>query len=289
MSRPPADRWLTRVLGAGATLAGLVVLLIVAFLAIESIPALREIGLLRFVADASWHPDRDATRGTFLLLPMVAGTGALALGALLLAAPAGVVSAVFCRFYAPPPVARAYRRLVELLAGIPSVVYGFWGLVTLVPLLRSIEPPGQSLLAGVLVLALMILPTVALLADSALRSVPRTQLDGAAALGMGRWAMVRGVVLPAAAPGITTGVLLAAARAVGETMAVLMVCGNVVQVPTGLFEPVRSLTANIALEMAYATLDHRSALFVTGLVLMAAVASLTFVAARIGGGELRHG
>ncbi len=288
MSRPLADRWLTGILGAGAVLAGLVVLLIVAFLTIESIPALREIGPGRFITDVSWHPDRDATRGTFLLLPMVAGTGALALGALLLAAPAGVVSAVFCRFYAPAPVARAYRRLVELLAGIPSVVYGFWGLVTLVPLLRSIEPPGQSLLAGILVLALMILPTVALLADSALRSVPRSLLDAAAALGMERWAMVRGVVLPAATQGITTGVLLAAARAVGETMAVLMVCGNVVQVPSSLFEPVRSLTANIALEMAYATLDHRSALFVTGLVLMAAVASLTLVAARIGGGELRH-
>lgn len=289
MSRPLVDRWLTGVLGAGAALAGMVVFLIVAFLGIEAMPALREIGPLRFLADPSWHPDREATRGTFLLLPMVAGTGALSLGSLLLAAPAGVVSAVFCRFYAPTPVARAYRRLIELLAGIPSVVYGFWGLVTLVPLLRSLEPPGQSLLAGILVLALMILPTVALLADSALGSVPRSLREGAAALGMGRWAMVRGVVLPAAAPGITTGVLLAAARAVGETMAILMVCGNVVQVPASLFEPVRSLTANIALEMAYATLDHRSALFVTGLVLMAAVASLTLVAARIGGGGLRHG
>lgn len=289
MFRPRADRWLVLILGSWAALAGAVVLLIVIFLAIESWPAFHNIGLSRFATDPSWHPSREAALGTFNLLPMVVGTAALALGALLLAAPAGVLSAVFCRFYAPRAVARAYRRLVELLAGIPSVVYGFWGLVTLVPLLRQLEPPGQSLLAGILVLALMILPTVALLADSSLGAVPRTLLDGSSALGMGRWATVRGVALPAAVPGISTGILLAAARAVGETMAVLMVCGNVVQTPTSLFEPVRSLTANIALEMAYATLDHRSALFVTGLVLMSVVALLTLAGGRLGRRGFSHG
>ena len=284
MSPRGADRLLGIALGVVAALAGLVVLLIVGFLVVESAPAIRQIGLLRFVTDPSWQPAGDADRGTFNALPMVVGTALLAAGALLLASPGGVVSAIFCVFYAPPPLARLYRRMIEVLAGVPSVVYGFWGLVTLVPLIRSFAPPGQSLLAGILVLALMVLPTVALSSEAALRAVPRSTLEAAAALGMGRWATVWGVALPAARSGIGTGILLATARAAGETMAVLMVCGNVVQVPESVFAPVRSLTANIALEMAYATRDHRSVLFVGGLALMAAVALLIFGVEKLGRG-----
>jgi phosphate transport system permease protein len=172
---------------------------------------------------------------------------------------------------------------VEILAGIPSVVYGFWGLVTVVPWVRRIAAPGQSLLAGLLILTLMILPTAALLAESSLRAVPRPLIDGAAALGMGRRAMVWGVAVPAAAPGIAAGVVLALVRAVGETLAVLMVTGNVVQVPTGLFDPLRALTANIALEMGYAEGVHRSALFVSGLALMALVSGLVLWVHRLEG------
>jgi phosphate transport system permease protein len=269
-----------------ALTTGGVVLLIVVFLVLESWPALREIGPLRFVTDPSWHPSNQVA-GTFNLLPMLVGTALLSLGALLLAVPAGVGSAVFCRFYASAPIAGVYRRLMGLLAGVPSVVFGFWGLVTLVPLIRRVEPPGQSLLAGILILALMVLPTVALTAEAALGAVPRSLLQGSAALGLGRWATVRGVALPAALPGIAIGALLAAARAVGETMAVLMVCGNRVQMPGSLFDPVRSLTANIALEMGYATALHRSALFVSGLVLIAGVALLLVLVEWLGGS--RHG
>lgn len=278
-----ADRILGWSLGTVAALAGSVVVLIVAFLALESSEALVSIGPARFVSDDGWFPASGAD-GSFGLVPMLAATGLLTLGAVLLAAPAGVAVAVFCGFVAPRAVATAVHRMVEVLAGVPSVVYGFWGLVTLVPLVQRFRPPGQSLLAGVLILALMVLPTIALMAEAALRAVPRHLLVGAAALGLDRWATVRGVALPAALPGIASGVLLATVRALGETMAVLMVCGNVVQLPGSVFDPVRSLTANIALEMAYATDHHRSALFVSGLVLMASVALLIAGVERLGQG-----
>ncbi|WP_269844814.1 phosphate ABC transporter permease subunit PstC [Methyloprofundus sedimenti] len=190
------------------------------------------------------------------------------LGALLLATPLGIASALFSRYYAPPAVATGYRRLIELLAGIPSVVYGLWGLTTLAPLIAQLHPPGVSLLTALLILALMILPTIALSVDAALLAVPIAYHQGAAALGLSRWAMIKGVILPAAHSNITSGIMLAAGRAIGETMAVLMVAGNVVQLPHSLFDSVRTLTANIALEMSYAMGDHRAALFVSGLALM---------------------
>lgn len=272
------DRLLTWALRASAAVTGAVVLVIAAFLVSESLPALRHVGLARFFADPSWHPAAGADEGAFNLLPMLAGTLLATAGAVLLAAPLGLLSALFCRAYAPPVLGRPYRRLIELLAGIPSVVYGFWGLVVLVPLVARWQPPGASLLAGVLILALMILPTIALAADAALENVPGRYLRGAAALGLGRWATLAGVALPAARSGIATGVILGTGRALGETMAVLMVCGNVVAVPSSVFDPVRTLTANIALEMAYALGDHRSALFVSGLFLLALVGALALAA-----------
>jgi phosphate transport system permease protein len=190
------------------------------------------------------------------------------LGSVLVATPLGIISAVFRQYYAPRAVGQLYRRLIELLAGIPSVVYGFWGLVVLVPLIGRIHPPGQSLLAGILILTIMILPTIALMADASLSNIPPEYLRGAAALGLSRHTTVRSVVLPAAKSGLFTGVILETGRAIGETMAILMVAGNVVQLPQSVFDPIRTLTANIALEMAYATGNHRAALFVSGLVLM---------------------
>ncbi len=146
------------------------------------------------------------------------------------------------------------------------------------PLINRIHPPGLSLLAGVLILTIMILPTIALMADAALANVPPSYLRGAAALGMSRWGTVRQVVLPAARQGLFTGVILATGRAIGETMAVLMVTGNVVRTPHSIFDPIRTLTANIALEMAYASGDHRGALFVSGLCLLVMIALLAMAA-----------
>lgn len=280
-----ADRLFLLGARVAAALSAGVVLLIALFVAWESWPALRDVGL-RFATDPSWHPAQGPASGTFGLLPMVAATCAAAAGALLLAAPAALLSAIFCRFYAPEGLARPYRRLVEVLAGIPSVVYGFWGLVVLVPLIRRMEPPGASLLAGILILALMILPTVALTVDAAFGRAAEEHLAGGAALGLSRTTLIFGVVLPASRSGVATGLMLGAGRALGETMAVLMVCGNVVQTPDSLFDPVRTLTANIALEMAYAMDGHRSALFVSGLVLLAAVSALVLSAERWGEPEM---
>jgi phosphate transport system permease protein len=277
-SRWHADAALRPALFALAAASAALLALVVLFLARESWPALADGGWRRFFTGDGWYP----ASGDFDLWPMAWATLAAATGALAIALPLGVAGAIFARFYAPARLAALFRRLLGLLAGIPSVVFGLWGLTVLVPILARWQPPGASLLAAVLILALMVLPTVALTAEAALAAVPPAWLSGARALGLARSATVLRVALPAARAGIAGGALLAAARALGETMAVLMVAGNVVQAPTGLFEPVRVLTANIALEMAYAAGTHRAALFASGLLLTALVALLAWSAARIG-------
>jgi phosphate transport system permease protein len=270
LSPSQSDLFLLWILRGFALLTGIIVILIAAFLLLEALPVLRQVEWLRFVSDPSWHPVQEF----YNLLPMLWGSLLVTLGSVLLAAPLGIGSAIFCQYYAPPFIGGLYRQLINLLAGIPSVVYGFWGLVVLVPLIGKLQPPGTSLLAGVPILTLMILPTITLTAEASFSEVPTEYLQGAAALGISRWATIRSVVLPAAKSGLFTGLILGTGRAIGETMAVLMVCGNVVQTPTSLFDPVRTLTANIALEMAYATGNHRSALFVSGLLLMGAIAQI---------------
>lgn len=282
MSQPRNEAILVWMLRGMAIVSGAIALLILLFLIWETLPILQNIGLTRFFNDPSWHPASEE----FNLMPMLWGSLFVTAGSVLVATPLGILSAVFCHYYAPPALAKIYRRLIELLAGIPSVVYGFWGLVVLVPIIGRIHPPGPSLLAGILILTLMILPTIALVADATFANVPADYLRGSAALGLGRWAMVRGVVFPAAKSGLFTGVILETGRAIGETMAVLMVCGNVVQVPKGVFEPVRTLTANIALEMAYAVGNHRAALFVSGLILMTLIVVLVVAAEMINQGHL---
>lgn len=278
-----ADRRLALPLAVLAASAALILLLVLAFLLREAWPVLNGGGWQRFIGDDGWYP----LEGRFGLLPMVWATLAAAFGAVLLAAPLGLAGAIFTRFYAPQVIAKVYRAMLALLAGIPSVVYGLWGLTVLVPLIARWQPPGASLLTAILILALMILPTVALTSASALAAVPETWLRGAAALGLTRKGIILGVAVPAARGGVLGGILLAAARALGETMAVLMVAGNVVQNPSGLFEPVRVLTANIALEMAYATGTHRAGLFASGLLLTLLVLVLVSLAARVTG-SARH-
>ncbi len=282
LSRWSTDALLCWSLRGIATIAATIVMFIVVFLIAEALPALHHVGLLRFFTDPSWHP----AEGLYNLTPMLWGTLFAMTGSVLIATPLGILSAVFCHYYAPLILARPYRRLIELLAGIPSVVYGFWGLVVMVPLIAEIQPPGPSLLAGILILTIMILPTIALMADASLANVPQQYLRGAAALGLPRWAIIRGVVFPAAKSGLFTGVILETGRAIGETMAILMVCGNVVQIPSSVFDPIRTLTANIALEMAYALGDHRAALFVSGLVLMAMIVALVVSAEWISRGRM---
>ncbi len=278
LSHSHRDRLFRRLLWICASVTGSVLVCILAFLILESVPAFHQPGWRRFFTDASWHP----TEGAYALWPMLAGTVLSTAGALLLAVPLGIGVAVFCHWYAPTWLAVPYQRFLELLAGIPSVVFGFWGLVTLVPLINQWQPPGSSLLAGILILTMMILPTTSLLSQASLAQVSPESLRVAAALGFGRWGTLRHVVIPSCRSGLLTAGLLAAGRALGETMAVLMVCGNVAQMPSGVFDPIRTLTANMALEMPYAVGHHRAALFISGLLLLCLVIILVGSATWIG-------
>ena len=259
-----------RVLAIGSAA---IVVLVVGFLLRESIPALRQIRPYRFVTDPGWHPLSDE----YNLAAMIVATLLTSLGAVAIATPLGLVSAVFSNFYAPPWLAAWNRRLVELLAGIPSVVFGLWGLVVLAPIMAGLGGSGQNLFTATIILALMILPTITILSDSAIAAVPREWTLGAAALGMDRWCTVTRVTLPAARNGIGSAMMLALTRALGETMAVLMVAGNTVELPKSIISPGRTLNANIALELGYASASHRSVLFVSGLVLMLVVSVLVVV------------
>lgn len=268
------DRGFSLVLRGLSLIPATLVLWIFLFLLLESLPLLKNGGWLAFFTDHGWFPES----GLYELTPMLVGTLSVTLGALILASPLGLLAAIFSRYYAPPLLASGFRRILELLAGIPSVIYGFWGLVTLVPLIAAWHPPGASVLAASIVLGIMILPLIALSADASLAQVPPEYWQGAAALGLTRWASIRHIALPVAGPGILAGVILQTGRALGETMAVLMVVGNVVQLPSSWFEPARTLTANIALEMAYATGDHRTALFASGLLLLVTAALMVAMA-----------
>lgn len=275
------DRRLNWGLSLLSASAALLLILIVLFLLNESLPFIasgwRDGHLLGLLQDQGWYP----LEGRFGMAPMILASIAVTLGAIVVALPLGLANAIYLEFYASPASARGFRLLLNLLAGIPSVVFGLWGLTRLVPLITQWQPPGASLLAATLVLALMILPTIALTSTSALASIPRELLAGGMALGMRRHTQILHIALPAARSGIAGGTLLATARALGETMAVLMVAGNVVQMPSGLFEPVRVLTANIALEMAYAMDVHRASLFASGLLLTLLVWLLSWGAHRI--------
>ncbi len=246
-------------------------LLILLFLVKESAGVFASVGIERFFSDASWHPEANASEGLFNFWPMIAGTIATSSLAVCIATPIAVFYAICCEFYTPKLVSLALQRVIELLAGIPSVVFGLWGLIVLVPYIQLLHTPGVGLLAGALVLSLMILPTIALMSREALAAAAETNRQSAAALGLATNASVIRVFLPLAKGTIAVGVLLAAARAVGETMVVLMLCGNVARVPSGLFDSTRTLTATIALEMGYSYGDHRAALFGIGLLLMCSV------------------
>lgn len=285
LSPPRSDLWLALCLRALAASGVALLAIIVWCLLGEAWNVSAGVGVGHFLTDPSWHP----TEGTFGLAPMAVASVASALGAVLIAGPVGIGAAVFCQYYCSPAWSSAFRQLLALFAGIPSVVFGFWGLVTLVPLIAEDNPPGASLFAGTLVLAMMILPTVALTAHAALGAVPPSFLAAGHALGLRRGTIVLKVALGAARNGILAGIVMSLGRALGETMAMLMVSGNIVQVPTSVFDSVRSLAANIALEMAYATGTHRSALYACGIALIVVVALSTLVSDRLVAGSVKRG
>tara|TARA_R110002095_G_scaffold192990_3_gene170984 strand:+ start:1246 stop:2073 length:828 start_codon:yes stop_codon:yes gene_type:complete len=268
-------------LGMFAAISSVLLLLVLSFLVYETWPIIADGRFFEFLNGSKWYP----LEGQFGMLPMILSSIAVMVGAIALAGPLGIASAVFLRFYARGSVERFYQLVLYVLAGIPSVVFGLWGLTELVPLITNLHPPGTSLLAATLVLALMILPTVAITSTAALKSIPENILSGAKALGLSRQGQILHIAIPAAKTGIYSGLLLSMARALGETMAVVMVAGNVVQYPTGLFQPIRTLTANIALEMAYAMDDHRAGLFAAGLILTLLVLILSILESKASKGR----
>lgn len=283
MRRDP-DRRFELVLRAGAAAGLALPLVVIGFVAWEALPALRSAGAVGLFG-WQWYP----SSGRFGLGALVVASLCVTAGALALASPVALAAALAAEASSPAWIGRLLRRSGVLLASVPSVVVGLVGLEVVVPLLARVRPPGASLLAGVLTLTAMIAPTAFLFADAALRQTPDAQRRAALALGLGRFATARCVLLPQARRAVAAGLLLATARALGETMVVAMVCGNVVRLPKGPFDPVRPLTANIALEMAYAEGGHRAALMAGGLVLVAGAVVLVLAAAALRGAERRRG
>lgn len=243
--------------------------LICVFLFANGIPAIREIGVPEFLLGRTWKPGNDI----YGIFPMIVGSVYVTGGALLLGVPIALLTAVYLAYFCPDGLYRLLKPAVELLAGIPSVVYGFFGIVVLVPFVRTISEPldgkGNSIATASILLAIMILPTIIGVVEPALRAVPRSYYEGALALGATHERSVYTAVVPAAGSGILAGIVLGVGRAMGETMAVIMVAGNQARMPKGVFQGIRTLTGNIVIEMGYAAGLHREALIATGVVLFA--------------------
>lgn len=243
----------------------LAVALICLFLFANGLPAIGKIGIFDFLLGKVWKPGNDL----YGILPMILGSIYVTAGAIVVGVPIGILTAVFMAKFCPKGLYRFLKPAVELLAGIPSVVYGFFGLVVIVPLIRELFPDskGTSMLAASLLLGIMILPTIIGVSESAIRAVPESYYEGGLALGASHERSVFFATLPAAKSGILAGVILGIGRAIGETMAVIMVAGNQPRMPAGLLKGVRTLTSNIVMEMGYAADLHREALIATAVVL----------------------
>ncbi len=244
----------------------LAVVVISLFLFANGIPAILQIGVREFLLGMEWAPTNETP--SFGIFPIIVGSIYITLGAVLSGVPIGILTAVFVAYYCPDKLYKILKPAVELLAGIPSVVYGFFGLVLLVPLVRELfGGNGSSILTASLLLGLMILPTIIGVSEAAIRAVPPQYYEGALALGASKERSIFCTVLPAAKSGIIAAVILGLGRAIGETMAVIMVAGNQARLPVDILRGVRTLTANIVLEMGYAADMHREALIATGVVL----------------------
>ncbi|MDR2137559.1 MAG: phosphate ABC transporter permease subunit PstC [Synergistaceae bacterium] len=253
------EKLMSAVFFASALISILAVGLICFFLLGNGLPAMGKIGLFRFLLGREWSP--SDVPPAFGIFPMILGSLYVTAGAIVFGVPIGVLSAVYLARVCPQKLYRAVKPGVELLAGIPSVVYGFFGMAAIVPIM------GNSILSACVLLGIMILPTIVGIAESAIRAVPESYYEGALALGAGHYRSVFFVVLPAAKSGIFAAVVLGIGRAIGETMAVIMVAGNQARMPVSLLKGVRTLTANIVIEMGYAADFHREALIATGVVL----------------------
>ncbi|KXL52792.1 phosphate transport system permease protein PstC [Anaerotignum neopropionicum] len=249
---------------AAACISILAVALICFFLFANGVPAIQKIGIFQFLVGTKWKPSNEL----FGIFPMIVGSIYVTAGAIIIGVPMGILCATFLSHFCPGKLYKMIKPAIELLAGIPSIVYGFFGLVVLVPLMQNLfGGSGKGILTASVLLGVMILPTVIGVSEAAIRAVPDSYYEGALALGISHERSVFFTVLPAAKQGVFAGVILGIGRAIGETMAVIMVAGNQAILPTGLFSGVRTLTANIVMEMGYATDLHREALLGTAVVL----------------------
>ena len=286
MRDKPYERAIEKLLLIAAAVAMVSVALITVFVFMNGLPAMAEQGFLGFLFGNRWRP----TNGLYGILPLVCGTLSVTGLALLIGVPTGVASAVFLADVLHKKAAAIFKFAVELLAGIPSVVYGFFGLIVVVPLVkRSFLPilqrfdpeattTGFSIMAGGLVLAIMILPTVVSLSENAISAVPQDYREASYAIGANRRETAMHVLVPAAKSGILASIILGMGRAIGETMAVLLITGNVALIPKSVLDPVATLTGTIALEMGYADAKHQQALFAVGIVLFCIIFILNIIA-----------
>ncbi|HBA54810.1 MAG TPA: phosphate ABC transporter permease subunit PstC [Syntrophorhabdus aromaticivorans] len=249
--------------------------LIFIFIFIEGVPLFNKVGLKNIIAGFKWAP----TKGAFGIFPMIVSSFLVTFGALVIGAPMGLSCAIYLSEYSGKKLKLFLKPALELLAGIPSVVYGFLGVIYIVPIVRNyFGGPGFSLLATSIILGVMILPTVISISFDALVSVPKTYREGSFAMGATKWQTIYKVIIPSASSGILASFILGMGRAIGETIAVIMVAGNALRIPTSVLDPLRTLTSNIALELAYATGDHRLGLFSTGVVLLIIIMILNYIA-----------
>ena len=242
----------------------LAVLLICLFLFANGIPAIQKIGVADFLFGTKWKPGNDL----YGIFPMILGSFYVTAGAVIVGVPVGLMTAVFLSKFCPEWLHKILKPAIDLLAGIPSVVYGFFGLMVIVPAVRNVfGGNGSSILTASILLGMMILPTIISVSESALNAVPKSFYEGSRALGATHERSVFKTMLPAAKSGIMAGIILGIGRAIGETMAVIMVAGNQARIPDSILKGIRTLTANIVIEMGYATDLHREALIATGVVL----------------------
>ncbi|MBN1644343.1 MAG: phosphate ABC transporter permease subunit PstC [Dehalococcoidales bacterium] len=237
---------------------------ITVFIVLQGMPTFQKVGVFDFLFGTEWRPTYDK----YGILAMIVGSTAVTIGALAQAIPLGIACAILLAEVAPNRIRSFLRPAVELLVGIPSVIYGLIGMVLIVPAVRHIGGSGFSILAACLVLTAMVLPTIISISEDSIRAVPHAYKEGALALGATRWQTISRVLLPSARSGIIASIVLGMGRAVGETMAMIMVIGNAIAFPKSPLDPARTLTGNIAVEINYATGTHESALFATGIVLL---------------------
>lgn len=252
-----------------------VLALITVFIFIKGMPIIAKVGIINFVFGMKWAP----SQGYYGIFPMIVGSVSVTIGAAIVGVPIAICCSIFLAEFAPAKLRNVFRPAIQLLAAIPSVVYGFWGVLFVVPAIRKyLGGPGLSILAGSIILGIMILPTIISITEVSLLALPRHYKDGALALGLTQWQTIRSLLLPAAKSGIVAAVILGLGRAIGETMAVIMVLGNAVALPHSVLDPVRTLTTNIGIEMGYASGEHQQALFATGIVLFVIIMILNATA-----------